>query len=319
MANTVSNTISDDTLNRIIQIESNGVPSAKAATSTATGLGQHLNATWLNLVNKYHKEWWNGRTKDQVLNLRKNPSLSIELLTRLTEENARMVGSTSGGDLYLAHFLGPADAKDLFRAAPNTPVTSLVSDAVVRANRSIMLNKDGTSKTAADVRAWAKRKMSNPAEEDWVRKFYTGKGPDPKRVVPRDEPSPVDEDTKGTAIEKPEPPEPRRDPDDEQQDIEQDAEEDRRDPVPEVKPAPKVTEEQITPKPREGFFDWINRKRKTVAGWFGGILSGGSFLTYISDWKIALVGVFGLLAAVVLIYLFWLLSQRKKPKPVEPS
>ena len=94
----------------------------------------------------------------------------------------------------------------------------------------------------------------------------------------------------------------------------------RRDPVPEVEPAepekPKVTEEQITPKPREGFFDWINRKRKTVAGWFGGLLSGGSFLTYISDWKIALVGVFGLLAAVSLIYLFWLLSQRKKPKPV---
>lgn len=305
MSNRVSNGISDDTLNRIIQIESAGNPSIKAATSSATGLGQQINATWLVLVNKYHPEWWNGRTKDQVLALRKNPSLNIELLARLAEENARAVGSVSGGDLYLAHFLGPADAKDLFRAAPNTPVTSLVSDGVVRANRSIMLNKDGTSKTAADVRAWAARKMSKPAAADWIGKYYTGKGPDPKRVVPKDEPSPVDDNAKGTAIEKPEPPEPPR-----------------RDPVPEVEPAPEpkppVTEEQITPKPREGFFDWINRKRKTVAAWFSGIFAGGSFLTYVSDWRVMAVLVGGIIVAGTLVYFFWLLAQRKKPKPVPP-
>ena len=289
MSNRVSDTISDDTLNRIIQIESAGNPSAKAATSSATGLGQQLNATWLTLVNKYHPEWWNGRTKDGVLNLRKNPSLNIELLARLTEENARIVGTTSGGDLYLAHFLGPADAKDFFRADPGTKATSLVSQAVVKANRSIMLNKDGSSKTAGEVRAWASRKMARPPDQNWVNKFYTGKGPDPKRVVPKDEPSPIDEDTKGTPIEKPEPPEPAR-----------------RDPVPEVTPAP----EPEKPKEKESFGGWAKRKWKSITSWGGGGFLGGGILSYLTDWKVV-VALFGCgLATAGIIYMVWKRSQK---------
>ena len=277
MSNRVSDTISDDTLNRIIQIESAGNPQAKAKTSSATGLGQFLNATWLNLVNKYHREWWNGRTKNQVLDLRKNPSLSIELLARLTEESADAIGSTSGGDLYLAHFLGPADAKDLFRANPNTPVSKLVSDAVIRANRSIMEGKN-----AGQVRAWAERKMSKPAP-DWVGKFYTGKGPDPKRVVPKDEPSPVDEDTKGTPIEKPEPPEPPR-----------------HDPAPEAE----------KPKEKESFGGWAKRKWKSITSWGGGGFIGGGIMSYLTDWKVVVaLFVCGLISAG-LIYWIWKRSQK---------
>lgn len=301
MSNRVSTTISDDTLNRIIQIESAGVPSAKAATSSATGLGQQLNATWLTLVNKYRPDWWKGRNKDQVLNLRKNPTLNIELLARLTEENARIVGSTTGGDLYLAHFLGPADAKDFFRANPATKATSLVSDAVVRANRSIMLNKDGTSKTAGEVRAWAQRKMSRPPDANWVNKFYTGKGPDPKRVVPQDVPSPIDEDAKGTAIEKPEPPTPRRDPtpdDDAKQDAEQDAEEDR-DPVPEVVPEKKS----------EGFGGWLGRQWKAVSAWVSGLTSTG-ILAYLTDWKV--VATFGAIAVALIVVAFFIWKASRK-------
>lgn len=281
MSNRVSISISDYTLNRIIQIESAGNPSIKAQTSSATGLGQQLNATWLTLVNKYHPEWWNGRTKDGVLNLRKNPSLNIELLARLTEENSRIVGTTTGGALYLAHFLGPADAKDLFRADPSTPVSKLVSQAVIRANRSIM-----EGKTAGQVIAWAQRKMSMPPKQDWIGKFYTGKGPDPKRVVPKDEPSPVDEDTKGTQIEKPEPPEPPR-----------------RDPVPEVTPAPE--------KPKdESFGGLVKRKWKSITSWGGGGLGVGGLFSYLTDWKVV-VALFscGLITAGI-IYLIWRGSQK---------
>lgn len=303
MSNRVSDTISDDTLNRIIQIESAGNPYIKAQTSSATGLGQQLNATWLTLVNKYRPEWWKGRTKEQVLNLRKNPSLNIEMLARLTEENARIVGSTTGGDLYLAHFLGPADAKDFFRADPATKATSLVSDAVVRANRSIMLNKDGSSKTAGEVRAWAARKMARPPDQNWVNKFYTGKGPDPKRVVPKDEPSPIDDDAKGTPIEKPEPPEPRRDPtpdDDAKQDAEQDAEEDRRDPVPEVTPAPDK---------KEGFGGWLGRQWKAISAWVSGLTSTG-ILAYLTDWKV--VATFGAIAVALIVVAFFIWKATRK-------
>lgn len=292
MSNRVSNTISDETLNRIIQIESAGNPSIKAQTSSATGLGQQLNATWLNLVNKYHPEWWDGRTKDGVLNLRKNPTLNIELLARLTEENARIVGSTSGGDLYLAHFLGPADAKDFFRADPSTKATSLVSQAVVKANRSIMLNKDGTSKTAGEVRAWAARKMARPPDQNWVNKFYTGKGPDPKRVVPKDEPSPIDEDTKGIAIEKPEPPEPPR-----------------HDPVPDVTPAPHDDGEPVQSKESEGFGGFLSRQWKAVSAWVSGLTSTG-ILAYMTDWKV--VATFGVIIAVLVMMTFFIWKVTRK-------
>lgn len=280
MSNRVSSTISDDTLNRIIQIESAGNPNAKAGTSSATGLGQQINATWLNLVNAYHKEWWNGRTKDQVLALRKNPSLNIEMLARLTEENARAVGTTNGGDLYLAHFLGPADAKDLFRANENTPVSKLVSQAVIRANRSIM-----EGKTAGQVRAWAQRKMSQPPKADWVGRFYTGKGPDPKRIVPKDEPSRVDDDAKGTPIERPEPPEPRRD------------------------PAPGgavVTKE----RKNEPFGEWTKRKWKSITSWGGGSVIGGGLFSWLADWKVV-VAIFGCgLITTGIVFLIWRNSQK---------
>lgn len=280
MSNRVSSTISDDTLNRIIQIESAGNPNAKAGTSSATGLGQQINATWLNLVNAYHKEWWNGRTKDQVLALRKNPSLNIEMLARLTEENARAVGTTNGGDLYLAHFLGPADAKDLFRANENTPVSKLVSQAVIRANRSIM-----EGKTAGQVRAWAQRKMSQPPKADWVGRFYTGKGPDPKRIVPKDEPSRVDDDAKGTPIERPEPPEPRRD------------------------PAPGgavVTKE----RKNEPFGEWTKRKWKSITSWGGGSVIGGGLFSWLADWKVV-VAMFGCgLITIGIVFLIWRNSQK---------
>lgn len=283
MSNRVSRSISDDTLNRIIQIESAGNPNAKAATSSALGLGQQLNATWLNLVNANRPEWWNGRNKQQVLNLRKNPSLNIEMLARLTEENARAVGTTNGGDLYLAHFLGPADAKDLFRADDDTPVSKLVSQAVIRANRSIM-----EGKTAGQVRAWAQRKMSQPPKADWIGKFYTGKGPDPARVVPKDEPSPVDDDTKGTPIEKPEPPEPPH-----------------RDPVPEVTPA-----EPEKPKEKESFGGWAKRKWKSITSWGGGGIIGGGVFSYLTDWKVV-VALFGCgLISAGLIYWIWKRSQK---------
>ncbi len=280
MSNRVSSTISDDTLNRIIQIESAGNPNAKAGTSSATGLGQQINATWLNLVNAYHKEWWNGRTKDQVLALRKNPSLNIEMLARLTEENARAVGTTNGGDLYLAHFLGPADAKDLFRANENTPVSKLVSQAVIRANRSIM-----EGKTAGQVRAWAQRKMSQPPKADWVGRFYTGKGPDPKRIVPKDEPSRVDDDAKGTPIERHEPPEPRRD------------------------PAPGgavVTKE----RKNEPFGEWTKRKWKSITSWGGGSVIGGGLFSWLADWKVV-VAMFGCgLITTGIVFLIWRNSQK---------
>lgn len=306
MTFTVSKTVSDETLNCIITIESGGRLTAKAPTSSALGLGQFLNATWMGVVRKHRPDLLEGRTESEVLALRTSPQLAVELLARFTEDNQHAIGmNCTGGDLYLAHFLGVGDARKLFTAEPATPVSLLVSTAVISANRSIMLGK-----TAAQVRAWAAKRMHESMGHDWVARYY-------KAPKPVEEPAPPAAET------------------DAQQDAEQDAEdipdpqdapaapEPRRDPVPPVTPVMPVTPPpvpgvttpkdptQITPAPKETFYDWINRKRKTVWSAVTGVMGGGSALTYFTDWKILAVVVAGLIIGGSIVYAFWLLSRPK--------
>lgn len=174
MTNTVSRTVSDETLNRIITVESSGNPNARVATSSALGLGQFLNATWLNTVKQHSPESFKGRTQSQVLAMRVNPSFSIEMLARFTEDNQRIVGmDCSEGDLYLAHFLGAGAAKRVYHAPAGADCLPYVGEPAVRANKSIL---DG--KTIAEVRAWAAKRMKQSGGHEWVAKYYK------KAVVP---------------------------------------------------------------------------------------------------------------------------------------
>lgn len=178
MTNTVSESVSDETLNCIITIESAGRLDIKAKTSSALGLGQFLKDTWLGVVKKHRPDLMEGRSEAQVLALRTDPEIAVELLARFTEDNQHIVGmNCTGGDLYLAHFLGTGDARKLFQASPSTPITQLVSAAVIDANRSVMLNKDGTPKNAAQVRAWAAKRMAQSSGHAWVAKYYAAPEP----------------------------------------------------------------------------------------------------------------------------------------------
>ena len=292
MSNRVSRTISDDILNRIIQIESAGKPLAKASTSSATGLFQQLDSTWISLVAMHRPEWSKGRTRAQVLALRKVATLNIELGARLTEDNQRAIGmDATPGDLYLAHFLGPADAKDLFRAHPDTPVSALVSQAVINANKSIMQGRN-----AGQVRAWAARKMAQPAKQDWIGKFYTGDGPDviplskPRpatkpKPAPESAPEPLDT-ANGVAVEVPLPPE-----------------------KPEAVPAPEAPLPVPVKPAKEGFGAWCGRKWKSVTSAVGGFTSFG-FLAYLTDWKVLATLMAGGTIIGLIIYFIYSREQR---------
>lgn len=174
MTNTVSPIVSDDELNRIIQIESSGNPNSKAGTSSALGLGQFLNATWLAVVKQHAPETFSGRTQAQVLALRTNPSFSIEMLARFTEDNKRMIGmAAKGGDLYLAHFLGVGAAKAVFRAPQGNKVIATLGASgpdVAKANPTIVK----ASTTNAQLRAWAQGRMDKSGGHDWIAKYYKG-------------------------------------------------------------------------------------------------------------------------------------------------
>lgn len=168
MTFTVSETVSDETLNCIVTIESAGRLDAKAGTSTALGLGQFLNKTWLGVVEKHRPDLMQGRSQAQVLALRTDPGIAIEMLARFTEDNQKIVGmNCTGGDLYLAHFLGAGAAQKLFRSSPSAAVEPLVGAAAVHANLSILQGK-----TCAQVRAWAAKRMLQSSGHAWVAKYY---------------------------------------------------------------------------------------------------------------------------------------------------
>lgn len=167
MTYTVSRTIADETLSRIIQIESAGNPNAKAPTSSALGLGQFIAATWLDIVARHRPDLMVGRSRADMLALRTDPLLAVEMLARLTEDNAQALGAGyTDADLYLAHFAGVAVARRVLRADAETAVATIFSSAAVNANPSILRGK-----TCGELRAWAAAKMAKAGGRDWVGRW----------------------------------------------------------------------------------------------------------------------------------------------------
>lgn len=180
MPNTVSRTIDDDTLNCIITIESSGNPFIRASTSSALGLFQFLNATWLATVKLHAPQVMAGKSQSQVLAMRTDPTFCIDMGARFEEDNQKIIGAgATPGDIYLAHFLGAGTAKSLFRGNQSAPASQYVSQAAINANKSILQGK-----TVAQVRAWAAKRMAQSRGKNWIAKFYKPTGGMPVAVTP---------------------------------------------------------------------------------------------------------------------------------------
>ncbi|QPZ53237.1 tape measure protein [Achromobacter phage vB_AchrS_AchV4] len=148
--------------NRLIQVESGGDTKARAKRSSATGLGQFTQDTWLRLFDKVYPAL---ASYDQAakLALRTNEEMSKKMLERLTAENqqqlARAGVQADPTSLYLAHFLGAGDAIKVLLANPQTLAKEIVQADSVAANPEVF--KPGM--TAGDLVAWSNRKMGGGA------------------------------------------------------------------------------------------------------------------------------------------------------------
>jgi hypothetical protein len=203
MTNRVSAIIQNDTLNRGFTIESNGDPDAKASSSSATGLGQYLNQSWLgalyewgplNIARRIHKTDNPKKPysvpdggERAILDMRKAKGkpellkLNIDIFARDWEHHAQVLGKGwNEGDLYMCHFLGEGAAKKVFRADPNTMAVAVCGQAAADANPTIFYLYEKKvrmrSKTCAELRAWAASAMRNRWDSrgrpDWIAKYY---------------------------------------------------------------------------------------------------------------------------------------------------
>lgn len=125
--------------------ESSLNPEAKASSSSAVGLFQFLEQTWLEVMKSDggrlgYGEYANAievesdgnlvvRNKDlreKVLKLREDPQIASDLAAAFTKNNGAYLESRFGrmpsaGELYIAHFMGARGAENLFEAGLSDP------------------------------------------------------------------------------------------------------------------------------------------------------------------------------------------------------
>jgi hypothetical protein len=157
----------DTVADQIIKVESNGDANAKNKRSSATGLGQFVNETWLILIRAHRPDLVKDRTEGEILEMRRDASLAREITVRFTERNAwtlrRRGLPVTPGTLYLAHFAGSAGAIALLSAEEQADAATVMAsaDATRRTDRDklIKLNPFLKRLTVADLKLWADRKM----------------------------------------------------------------------------------------------------------------------------------------------------------------
>ena len=167
-----------DFLVRTAKRESSFNPGAKARTSSAAGLFQFIEQTWLSTVKRHGAKHgmqqvadlisrgtdgrWrvsNPEARRAVLNLRFDAQAASLMAGELASDHAAYLRGRTGkeptaGDLYAAHFLGPAGSAKLIEALRSNPersAASLFPDAAA-ANRPIFY-RGGRPATVAEVYA----------------------------------------------------------------------------------------------------------------------------------------------------------------------
>src|SRR5215831_705995 len=160
----------DTVVERIIGVESNGDPNAKNKRSSATGLGQFLDETWLDMIRAHRPDLAKGRSQSEILELRRDAKVAREITARFTERNVEMLRKrglpVTPGTLYLAHFAGGAGAVAILSATENADAALIMAtaDATGRTKREKIIKANPFLErfTVADLRNWADRKMQVP-------------------------------------------------------------------------------------------------------------------------------------------------------------
>ena len=159
------------------KMESNFNPSAAASTSSAHGLYQFIDQTWLATVKEAGPSLGFGQYADaitrsasgtysvadptmrsEILKLRDDPAVSAAMAGVLTQSNGFKLTAEIGrrptdAELYMAHFMGVGGAVKLISSAAETPQADAARmfPSAAAANPSIFYDRSGNSRSVSEV------------------------------------------------------------------------------------------------------------------------------------------------------------------------
>ena len=158
------------------KVESGLRANAHARTSSASGLYQFIDQSWLAVVKKHgaeHGLGWaadaieqNGRhlsvsdpaTRQAILQLRNDPAIASLMAAEHASDNqaaleASLGRDATGTDLYMAHFLGLGGARSFLRTMAANPSASgaALFPSAAAANRGVFYDHSGAPRTLAAI------------------------------------------------------------------------------------------------------------------------------------------------------------------------
>lgn len=162
---------------------------ARAGTSSASGLFQFVEQTWLETLKRAGEglglahlaarierapdgryEVADAAAREEILGLRNDPATSALMAAALTRRNAAQLAvaigrQPTGGELYVAHFLGAGDATRLINLVAREPQAdaTVAFPRAARANPAIFQARDGTARSVAQVYSLLTRQPNTPA------------------------------------------------------------------------------------------------------------------------------------------------------------
>lgn len=199
------------------KMESNFNPTAAASTSSARGLFQFIDQTWLGTVKEAGAQLGYGAYADTisksasgtysvsnpaartaVMNLRDDPAANSAMAGVLTQSNSFKLTGKIGrrptdGELYMAHFMGVGGAAKLISNAEDNPQASgarLFPNAAA-ANRSIFYDDSGRARTVSEVYSVLTSRYASAANSPATRTAMASVGEMP-RVALASAAAPID-------------------------------------------------------------------------------------------------------------------------------